>query len=162
MDVFYVGILFVSFVLFVLFIFGVIFVAAVCSLDIKTTSESKPPFNPFLTEEEQMSFTDRFRKYGFIEIPSFMYGVGKIPRRESQMQFSHYSGCYVIISKNILNKCFKFEIKYKKTVIKTFDDLDNLNHFLWNFYISYKDNRELVTKTLEVSKREALAAGDFE
>lgn len=126
------------------------------------TEKLKEPFNPFLTEDEQMSFTDRFHKYGFVEIPHFMYGIGKIPPRESQMQFSHYSGCYVNVSKNLANKGFKFEIKYKKTVIKTFDDMDNLYHFLWNFNNSYKSNPELVTKTLEVEKREALAAGDFE
>ena len=126
------------------------------------TEKQEEQFNPFLTEDEQISFTDRFHKYGFVEIPHFMYGIGKIPSRERQMQFSHYSGCYVNVSKNLVNKGFRFEIKYKKTVIKTFDDLDNLYHFLWNFNNSYKHNPELVTKTLEVEKREALAAGDFE
>jgi hypothetical protein len=162
MESFFVGVFFMLFVLFVLVCFGVIFAAAVCFLDIGTKSESKLPFNPFLTEDEQISFTDRFHKYGFVEIPHFMYGIGKIPSRERQMQFSHYSGCYVNVSKNLANKGFRFEIKYKKTVIKTFDDLDNLYYFLWNFNNSYKHNPELVTKTLEVEKREALAAGDFE
>lgn len=161
-EAFLVGILFVLFVLFVLVVFGVIFAAAVCSVNFETESVSKPPFDPYITDDEQDLFVHRFWTFSFKEIPYFMYGIGKIPSRNIQMQFSHSSRCYINVSKDINKRCFKYEVKYKKTVIKTFDDWGEVSDFCWNLNISYRDNQDLVIKTLEVEKREALAAGDFE
>lgn len=161
MDGFLVGILFMLFVLFVLVIFGVIFAAAVCFLDIGK-SESKPPFDPYITDDEQTLFVSRFNSFSFEEMPQFMYGIRNIPNRNVMMQFSHPSKCYINVSKDINKKCFKYEVKYKKTVIKTFDDWGDVGDYCWNLNISYRDDPDLVIKKLEVKKREALAQGDFE
>ena len=160
MDGFLVGILFTLFVLFVLVIFGVIFAIAVCFLDIGT--KSKPTFEPYITEDEQNLYVIRFKSFSFDEMPQFLYGIRDIPPRSIQMQFSHQSRCYVDVSKDINKRCFKYEVKYKKTVIKTFYDWGDVGDFCWNLNISYRDNPDLVIKKLEVEKREALAAGDFE
>lgn len=159
-EAFLVGILFVLFVLFVLVVFGVIFAAAVCFLDIGT--KSKPKFEPYITEEEQTLLVSRFKSFSFDEMPQFMYGLRNIPPRSIKMQFSHQSRCYIDVTKDINKNCFKYEVRYKKTVIKTFDDWGDVGDYCWNLNISYRDNPELVKKTLEVEKREALAAGDFE
>lgn len=161
-EAFLVGILFVLFVLFVLVIFGVIFAAAVCFLDIVTKSASKPPFEPYITEDEQTLFVARFKSFSFDEMPQFMYGLRNIPPRSIQMQFSHQSRCYINVSKDINKRCFKYEVKYKKTVIKTFYDLGEVGDYCWHLHISYRDNPDLVIKRLKTEKREALAAGDFE
>ena len=161
MDGFLVGIMFVLFVLFVLVSFGVIFAAAVCFLDIGTKSASKPKFEPYITEDEQNLFVSRFKSFDFDEMPHFMYGLRKIPPRNVQMQFSHKSRCYINVSKDINKKCFKYEVKYKKTVIKTFDDWGDVGDFCWNLNNNYSDNPDLVIKTFEMERREALAAGDF-
>ena len=109
-------IFFIPIILFAIFFLSPLFDY---SVEIKEalTEKQEEQFNPFLTEDEQISFTDRFHKYGFVEIPHFMYGIGKIPSRERQMQFSHYSGCYVNVSKNLANKGFKFEILGSKSVL---------------------------------------------
>lgn len=161
MDGFLVGIMFVLFVLFVLVSFGVIFAAAVCFLDIGTKSASKPKFEPYITEDEQNLFVSRFKSFAFDEMPHFMYGLRKIPPRNVQMQFSHKSRCYINVSKDINKKCFKYEVKYKKTVIKTFDDWGEVGDFCWNLNNNYSDNPDLVIKTFEMERREVLAAGDF-
>jgi len=161
MDGFLVGILFMLFVLFVLVVFGVIFAAAVCFLDIGK-SESKPPFDPYITEDEQNLFVSRFKLFDFDEMPQFMYGIGKIPPRNKSMQFEHISRCYIRITKDKTKKCFHFEVRYKKTVIKTFDDWGEVGDYCWNLNVSYRDNPDLVLKKLKTEKREALAAGDFE
>lgn len=162
MNGFFVGIMFVLFVLFVLVSFGVIFAAAVCFLDIGTKSESKPSFEPYITENEQNLFVARFKSFSFDEMPQFMYGLRNIPPRSIQMQFSHQSRCYINVSKDIKKRCFKYEVKYKKTVIKTFYDWGEVGDYCWNLHISYRDNPDLVIKRLKTEKREALAAGDFE
>lgn len=161
MDGFIAGIMFVLFVLFVLVSFGVIFAAAVCFLDIGTKSASKPKFEPYITEDEQNLFVSRFKSFAFDEMPHFMYGLRKIPPRNVQMQFSHKSRCYINVSKDINKKCFKYEVKYKKTVIKTFDNWGDVGDFCWNLNNNYSDNPDLVIKTFEMERREALAAGDF-
>ena len=160
MDGLIVGIAFMIFVLFVLVCFGVIFAAAVCFLDIGT--KEKPKFEPYITEDEQALFVSRFRTFEFNELPQFMYGIGKIPPRNKSMQFEHKSRCYIRVTKDITKKSYHFEVRYKKTVIKTFDDWDAVGDFCWNLNINYKDNPDFIKKTLEVEKREALAAGDFE
>lgn len=160
MNVFIVGVAFMLFVLFVLVCFGVIFAAAVCFLDIGT--KSKPSFEPYITEDEQTLFASRFKSFAFDEMPQFMYGIGKIPPRNKSMQFEHKSRCYIRVTKDITKKSYHFEVRYKKTVIKTFDDWDAVGDFCWNLNIKYKDNPGFIKKTLEVEKREALAAGDFE
>ena len=157
-----VGIAFMIFVLFVLVCFGVIFAAAVCFVDIGTKSASKPKFEPYITEDEQNSLATRFGYFSFEEIPHFMYGRGNFPPRCIQMQFSHRSRCYINVTKDINKKCFKYEVRYKKTVIKTFYDLGDVGDYCWNLSNSYRDNPDLVLKRLKVEKREALAAGDFE
>lgn len=157
-----VGILFIVFVFFVFAIFGVIFAAAVYFSDIGTKSASKPKFEPYITEDEQNSLATRFGYLSFEEIPHFMYGRGNFPPRCIQMQFSHQSRCYINVTKDINKKCFKYEVRYKKTVIKTFDDWDSVGDFCWNLSNSYRDNPDLVLKRLNVEKRVALAAGDFE
>ncbi len=159
-EAFLVGIMFVLFVLFVLVCFGVIFVAAVCFLDIGT--KSKPPFDPQITEEEQNLFVSRFKTFAFDEMPQFMYGLRNIPPRSIQMQFSHKSRCYINVTKDINKKCFKYEVRYKKTVIKTFHDWGDVSDYCWNLNISYRDNPDLVIKKLKTEKLEALAQGDFE
>lgn len=161
-EAFLVGIMFVLFVLFVLVIFGVIFASAVCFLDIGTKSASKPKFEPYITEDEQTLFVHRFKSFSFDEMPLFLYGIRNIPPRNKRMQFSHSSRCYIDVSKDINKRCFKYEVKYKKTVIKTFDDWGDVGDYCWNLNVSYRDNPDLVIKKLEVEKREALAAGDFE
>lgn len=160
MDGFFVGMLFMLFVLLVFVIFGVIFAVAVYFSDIGT--KSKPKFEPYITEDEQTLFVHRFKSFSFDEMPQFLYGIRDIPPRSIQMQFSHQSRCYVDVSKDINKRCFKYEVKYKKTVIKTFYDWGDVGDFCWNLNISYRDNPDLVIKKLEVEKREALAAGDFE
>lgn len=87
MDGFLVGILFALFVLFVLVVFGVIFAAAVCFVDFGTKSESKPKFEPYITDDEQNLFVSRFKSFSFDEMPQFMYGLRNIPPRSIQMQF---------------------------------------------------------------------------
>jgi hypothetical protein len=160
MNGFFVGMLFMLFVLFVLIIFGVIFAAAVYFSDIGT--KEKPKFEPYITEDEQNLFVSRFKSFDFDEMPQFMYGLRNIPPREIQMQFSHQSRCYVEITKDLNKKCFKYEVKYKKTVINTFYDWSDVCDYCWNLHISYRDNPDLVLKKLKTEKREALAAGDFE
>lgn len=159
-----VGILFIVFVLFVLVCFGVIFAAAVCFLDIGTKSESKPKpkFEPYITDDEQNLFVSRFKSFAFDEMPQFMYGLRNIPPRSIQMQFSHQSKCYIDVTKDLNKNCFKYEVKYKKTVIKTFYDWGDVGDYCWNLNVSYRDNPDLVLKKLKTEKREALAAGDFE
>ena len=83
MDGFLVGILFLLFVLFVLVIFGVIFAAAVCFVDFGK-SASKPPFDPFITDDEQNLFVSRFKSFSFDEMPQFLYGIRNIPPRSIQ------------------------------------------------------------------------------
>lgn len=162
MDGLIVGIAFMIFVLFVLVYFGVIFAAAVCFLDIGTKSE-KPKFEPYITEDEQTLFVSRFKSFSFDEMPQFMYGLNRnLPPRSIQMQFSHQSRCYINVTKDINKGCFKYEVKYKKTVIKTFYDLDSVDNFCRNLIIHYKDNPDFVIKKLKVEKRVALVAGDFE
>lgn len=161
MDGLIVGIAFMIFVLFVLVYFGVIFAAAVCFLDIGTKSE-KPKFEPYITEDEQTLFVSRFKSFAFDEMPQFMYGLRNIPPRSIQMQFSHQSKCYVVVTKDINKKCFKYEVRYNKTVIKTFYDWGDVGDYCWNLNVSYRDNPDLVIKKLKTEKREALAAGDFE
>ena len=161
MDGFVVGMLFMLFVLFVLIVFGVIFAAAVCFLDFGKSAE-KPPFDPYITEDEQNLFASRFKSFSFDEMPQFLYGIRKIPNRNVQMQFSHPSRCYINVSKDIKKQCFKYEVKYKETVIKTFDDWGDVSDFCWNLNVNYSDNPDLVIKRLEVKKREALAKEDFE
>ena len=96
-------------------------------------------------------------------MPQFMYGLNRnIPPRNKQMQFSHQSRCYINVSKDINKKCFKYEVKYKKTVIKIFYDWGDVGDYCWNLDISYRDNPDLVLKKLKTVKREALASGDFE
>ena len=162
MNGFFVGMLFMLFVLFVLVCFGVIFAAAVCFLDIGTKSESKPKFEPYITDDEQTLFVSRFKSFSFDEMPQFMYGLRNIPPRSIKMQFSHQSRCYVEVSKDLNKNCFKYEVKYKKTVIKTFNDWGDVGDYCWNLNVSYRDNPDLVIKKLTTEKREALAAGDFE
>lgn len=162
MDGFIVGMLFMLFVIFVLVIFGVIFAAAVYFSDIGNKSASKPKFEPYITEDEQTLFVHRFKSFSFDEMPQFMYGLRNIPPRSIQMQFSHPSRCYINVTKDINKGCFKYEVKYNKTVIKTFDDWGDVGDYCWNLNVSYRDNPDLVIKKLEVEKREALAAGDFE
>ena len=157
-----VGILFIVFVFFVFAIFGVIFVAAVCFVDIGTKSASKPKFEPYITEDEQNSLATRFVHLSFEEIPGFMYGRGNFPPRCIQMQFSHRSRCYINVTKDINKKCFKYEVRYNKTVIKTFYDWCDVGDYCWNLINSYRDNPDLVLKKLKVEKLVALAAGDFE
>lgn len=158
-EAFLVGVLFM---LFVLVIFCLIFAAAVCFVDVGTKSASKPKFEPYITDDEQNLFVSRFRTFEFNELPQFMYGIGKIPPRNKSMQFEHKSRCYIRVTKDITKKSYHFEVRYKKTVIKTFDDWDAVGDFCWNLNIKYKDNPDFIKKTLEVEKREALAAGDFE
>ena len=160
MDGFFVGMLFMLFVLLVLVIFGVIFAAAVCFVDFGT--KSKPKFEPYITEDEQTLFVSRFKSFSFDEMPQFMYGLRNIPPRSIQMQFSHQSRCYINVTKDINKKCFKYEVRYKKTVIKTFYDWSDVGDYCWNLNINYRDNPDLVLKKLKTEKREALAAGDFE
>jgi hypothetical protein len=160
MDGFFVGVLFMLFVLLVLVIFGVIFAVAVYFSDIGT--KEKPKFEPYITEDEQNSFVARFKLFAFDEMPQFMYGLRNIPPRSIQMQFSHPSKCYINVTKDINKKCFKYEVKYKKTVIKTFDDWGEVGDYCWNLNISYRDNPDLVLKRLKTEKREALASGDFD
>lgn len=159
-EAFLVGIMFMLFVLFVLVIFGVIFAAAVYFSDNGT--KSKPPFEPYITDDEQNSLATRFGHLSFEEIPHFMYDRGNFPPRCIQMQFSHQSRCYINVTKDINKGCFKYEVKYKKTVIKTFYDLDSVDNFCRNLIIHYKDNPDFVIKKLKVEKRVALVAGDFE
>ena len=140
--------------------FCLIFAAAACFLDIGT--KSKPKFEPYITEDEQNLFVSRFKSFAFNEMPLFMYGIGKIQPRNKSMQFEHKSRCYIRVTKDITKKSYHFEVRYKKTVIKTFDDWDAVGDFCWNLNIKYKDNPDFIKKTLEVEKREALAAGDFE
>lgn len=147
------------FVLFVVAIFVVIFAAAVWFSDI---AKEKPKFEPYITEDEQNLFVSRFKSFDFDEMPQFMYGYGNVSPRNIRMQFSHPSRCYINVTKDINKKCFKYEVKYKKTVIKTFYDLGDVGDFCWNLNISYRDNPDLVIKKLDVEKRVALAAGDFE
>jgi len=162
MSGFIAGVLFMLFVLFVLVCFGVIFVAAVCFVDVGTKSESKPKFEPYITDDEQTLFVSRFKSFSFDEMPQFMYGLRNIPPRSIKMQFSHQSRCYVEVSKDLNKNCFKYEVKYQKTVIKTFYDWGDVGDFCWNLNVSYRDNPDLVIKKLKTKKREALAAGDFE
>ena len=164
MSGFIAGVLFMLFVLFVLVCFGVIFVAAVCFVDVGTKSESKPKFElePYITDDEQTLFVSRFKSFSFDEIPQFMYGLRNIPPRSIKMQFSHQSRCYVNVSKDLNKNCFKYEVKYEKTVIKTFYDWSDVGDYCWNLNVSYRDNHDLVLKKLKTEKREALAAGDFE
>ena len=162
MNGFFVGMLFMLFVLFVMVCFGVIFAAAVCFLDIGTKSESKPKFEPYITDDEQNLFVSRFKSFSFDEMPQFMYGLRNIPPRSIKMQFSHQSRCYVEVSKDLNKNCFKYEVKYKKTVIKTFSDWGDVGDYCWNLNVSYRDNPDLVLKKLKTEQREALAAGDFE
>lgn len=162
MSGFIAGVLFMLFVLFVLVCFGVIFVVAVCFLDIGTKSESKPKFEPYITDDEQTLFVSRFKSFSFDEMPQFMYGLRNIPPRSIKMQFSHQSRCYVEVSKDLNKNCFKYEVKYKKTVIKTFYDWGEVGDYCWHLHINYRDNPDLVIKRLKTEKREALAAGDFE
>lgn len=162
MSGFIAGVLFMLFVLFVLVCFGIIFAAAVCFLDIGTKSESKPKFEPYITDDEQTLFVSRFKSFSFDEMPQFMYGLRNIPPRSIKMQFSHQSRCYVNVSKDLNKNCFKYEVKYEKTVIKTFNDWGDVGDYCWNLNVSYRDNPDLVIKKLKTEKREALAAGDFE
>lgn len=134
------------FVLLVLVIFGVIFAAAVYFSDIGT--KEKPKFEPYITEDEQNLFVSRFKSFSFDEMPQFMYGLRNIPPREIQMQFSHPSKCYINVTKDINKKCFKYEVNYKKTVIKTFYDWGDVGDYCWNLYNSYRDNPDFVIKTL--------------
>lgn len=69
--------------------------------------------------------------------------------RNKQMQFSHQSRCYINVSKDINKKCFKYEVKYKKTVIKIFYDWGDVGDYCWNLDISYRDNPDLVLKRLK-------------
>jgi hypothetical protein len=161
MNGFFVGMLFMLFVLLVLIIFGVIFAAAVYFSDIGT--KEKPKFEPYITEDEQNLFVARFKSFSFDEMPQFMYGLNRnLPPRSIQMQFSHTSRCYINVTKDINKRCFKYEVKYKKTVIKTFYDWGEVGDYCWHLHISYRDNPDLVIKRLKTEKREALAAGDFE
>lgn len=160
MDGFFVGMLFMLFVLLVLVIFGVIFAAAVYFSDIGT--KEKPKFEPYITEDEQNLLATRFRSFSFDEMPQFMYELRNIPPRSIQMQFSHQSRCYINVTKDINKQSFKYEVRYNKTVIKTFYDWSEVGDYCWNLNISYRDNPELVIKKLKTEKREALAAGDFE
>ena len=162
MSGFIAGMLFMLFVLFVLVCFGVIFVAAVCFLDIGTKSASKPKFEPYITDDEQTLFVSRFKSFSFDEMPQFMYGLRNIPPRSIKMQFSHQSRCYVEVSKDLNKNCFKYEVRYEKTVLKTFNDWGDVGDYCWNLNVSYRDNPDLVIKKLKTEKREALAAGDFE
>ena len=162
MNGFIVGVAFMIFVLFVLVCFGVIFAAAVCFLDIGTKSESKPKFEPYITDDEQTLFVSRFKSFSFDEMPQFMYGLRNIPPRSIQMQFSHQSRCYVNVTKDLNKNCFKYEVRYEKTVIKTFYDWSDVGDYCWNLNVNYRDNPDLVIKKLKTEKREALAAGDFE
>ena len=163
-EAFLVGILFIVFVLFVLVCFGVIFAAAVCFVDVgtKSASKPKPKFEPYITDDEQTLFVSRFKSFAFNEMPLFMYGLRNIPPRSIQMQFSHQSRCYIDVTKDLNKNCFKYEVKYKKTVIKTFYDWGDVSDYCWNLNVSYRDNPDLVLKKLKTEKREALAAGDFE
>lgn len=156
-EAFLVGVLFM---LFVLVIFCLIFAAAACFLDIGT--KSKPKFEPYITEDEQNLFVSRFKSFAFNEMPLFMYGLINIPPRSIQMQFSHQSRCYINVKKDLNKNCFKYEVKYNKTVIKTFYDWGDVGDYCWNLNISYRDNPDLVLKKLKTEKREALAAGYFE
>ncbi|MBO7212121.1 MAG: hypothetical protein J6V44_14125 [Methanobrevibacter sp.] len=158
-EAFVFGMGFMLFVLFVVAIFVVIFAAAVWFSDI---AKEKPKFEPYITEDEQNLFVSRFKSFSFDEMPQFMYGLRNIPPRSIQMQFSHQSRCYIEVTKDLNKKCFKYEVKYKKTVIKTFYDWSDVGDYCWNLNISYRDNPELVIKKLKTEKREALAAGDFE
>lgn len=158
-EAFVFGMGFMLFVLFVVAIFVVIFAAAVWFSDI---AKEKPKFEPYITEDEQTLFVSRFKSFSFDEMPQFMYGLRNIPPRSIQMQFSHQSRCYINVTKDINKKCFKYEVRYKKTVLKTFYDWSDVGDYCWNLNINYKDNPELVIKKLKTEKREALAAGDFE
>ena len=162
MEGFMVGVAFVLFVLFVLACFGLIFAGAICFLDVGTHPAPKPVFDPHITEEEQRLLVARFRSFSFDEMPQFMYGLRQIPPRNVRMQFSHRSRCYIDVSKDITKQCFKYEVKYKKTLIKTFYDLGEITDYCWHLHIDYRDNPDLVIKRLKIEKREALAAGDFE
>lgn len=95
-------------------------------------------------------------------MPQFMYGYGNVPTLNIRMQFSHPSKCYINVSKDINKLCFKYEVNYKKTVIKTFYDWGDVGDYCWNLNNSYRDNPDLVLKKLNTEKRIALAAGDFE
>lgn len=64
------------------------------------------------------------------------------------MQFSHQSRCYVEITKDLNKECFKYEVKYKRTVIKTFNDWGDVGDYCWNLNVSYRDNPDLVIKKL--------------
>ena len=158
-EAFVFGMGFMLFVLFVVAIFVVIFAAAVWFSDI---AKEKPKFEPYITEDEQNLFVSRFKSFSFDEMPQFMYGLRNIPPRSIQMQFSHQSRCYINVTKDINKKCFKYEVRYKKTVLKTFYDWSDVGDYCWNLNISYRDNPDLVLKKLKTEKREALAAGDFE
>lgn len=163
MDGFLAGMLFMFgiLVLFGLFmIVGYFVMEFICNFEPKKYLPK--PFDPNISEEEQDTFVHRFGSFGFDEIPQFLYGLRGVPARNKQMKFTHRSRCYIIVSKNITKKCFRFEIKYKNTLLKTFDDWGAVGDFCWNLNISYRDNPDLIVKTLEVEKREALAAGDFE
>lgn len=161
-EAFVVGMGFMLFVLFVIAIFVVIFAAAVFFVDFRNESASKQKFEPYITEDEQTLFVSRFKSFAFDEMPQFMYGLRNIPPRSIQMQFSHQSRCHIDITKDINKKCFKYEVRYNKTVIKTFYDWGDVGDYCWNLNVSYRDNPDLVIKKLKTEKREALAAGDFE
>lgn len=148
-------------VLFGLFMMvGYFIVEFICNFEPKKYLPK--PFDPNISEEERDVFVNRFKSFGFNEIPKFMYGVGKIPSRNQLIQVEHISKCCIRVTKDITKKDFHFEVKYKKTVIKTFDDWGEVGDFCCNLNINYRDNKDLVIKNLEVEKREALAAGDFE
>lgn len=154
-------ILFLAVILFKLFVL-VFFAAEVCFLDFGTKSESKPPFDPNITDDEQNLFVSRFNTFSFYEIPQFMYGHRNFQSRSIKMQFLHQSRCHIDVTKDINKRRFKYEVKYNKTVIKTFYDLSDVSDYCCNLNISYKDNPDLVIKKLKTEKREVLAAGDFE
>lgn len=146
-------------------LFGLCMLVGYFVIDFNCNFEPKKylpqPFDPNITEDEQNTLATRFRTFSFDEMPYFMYGLRKIPPRNVQMQFSHKSKCFINVSKDINKKCFKYEVKYKKTVIKTFYDWGEVGDFCWNLNINYSDNPDLVIKKFEMEKREILAAGDF-
>lgn len=150
----------------ILVLFGLVMIVGYFIMEFICNFEPKKylpkPFDPNISKEEQEAFAARFGSFGFDEIPKFLYGLRGTPTRDRQMKFIHHSRCYVMVSKDINKKCFRFEVKYKNTLIKTYNDYGDLSSFLWNLHISYRDNPDLIKKNLEVEKREALAAGDFE
>ena len=150
----------------ILVLFGLFMVVGYFVIEFICNFEPKKyfpqPFDPNITDDEQTLFVSRFKSFNFDEMPQFMYGLRNIPPRSIKMQFSHQSRCYVDVSKDLNKNCFKYEVRYNKTVIKTFYDWSEVGDYCWNLNVSYRDNPDLVIKKLKTEKREALAAGDFE